>query len=156
VYRGKWIVSSSTGQIQWLKTTIVPMSVHKIYFAILIHSSAVVAIWGKCFQQVWNEKFIMFIYTQKFHIFFFFLDQFLFFFSPQISFVQSWAQFLPMPYGCFEWSGKQLMRNEIKEINTWFNHKSVSERKYLPDPQTTKTNRPKSHGPTGEESSLDF
>jgi hypothetical protein len=82
VYRGKWIVSSSTGQIQWLKTTIVPMSVHKIYFAILIHSSAVVAIWGKCFQQVWNEKFIMFIYTQKFHIFFLFGSVLVFFLTP--------------------------------------------------------------------------
>ena len=64
----------------------------------------------KFFQQVWNEKLLMFIYTQKCNFFF---NCWISFFPPGF-FVQYWTQFLLMPCGCFEWSGIQLWNNKTK------------------------------------------
>jgi hypothetical protein len=70
----------------------------------------------KFFQQVWNEKFLMFIYTQKSNFFFQLFGSVLAFLTP-VLFVQSWAQFLLMPCECFEWSGKQLKKQQNQEVN---------------------------------------
>ena len=106
----------------------------------------------KFFQQVWNEKLLMFIYTQKCNFFFQLLDQF---FSPRVfcailDSVSSYA----MRMLWMIWNTAVEQQN--KDLYQTFNHNFFNERKFLPEPQTTKTNRPKSHGPTGEASSLAF